>query len=422
MLTPAPTATPQLGHFSVGQWEQVAGPPVQASGDLVASPVDPLTAYSCTLSLQADPSKPYSARPVTVWVTHDAGVRWAQAALPPLMGTFCVVYPARDNSHRVTLNVSDTALDSNAQACAHSQYFLSEDDGVTWRRVQHTSIAPPRSPFGACTLWAVGRHVYLETTFSSNTDTQGRTILERSDDGGRSWTRADHGLEEVTASWYVWPLDATGATLDAVVDVGADLWITQDAGTRWQRTGSIAGVAVGTRLAVNLYTESRLGGGPKACHCLFAFSYTVTGGASMGQLWTSHDATHWSPLPPLPVTDATAARSGVYTVLGMTVDGKLLVLGAEPSVGPVETPDPHGRLSGPPPRLWAWDTHVGRWDLAELPVPCQDLQTCELYATGAAAVFGADGAPKGTEFWLTSAAQGGVSHPPQFYRLFIPAD
>ena len=32
----------------------------------------------------------------TVWVTHDAGVRWAQAALPPLMGSSCGLSPAHD--------------------------------------------------------------------------------------------------------------------------------------------------------------------------------------------------------------------------------------------------------------------------------------------------------------------------------------
>jgi hypothetical protein len=77
LLTPAPTQTPQPGHFTVGQWEQVSGPPVQTTDyyDLLASPVDPLTAYTCTLPVPSDPTSPYSARPATVWVTHDAGVR-----------------------------------------------------------------------------------------------------------------------------------------------------------------------------------------------------------------------------------------------------------------------------------------------------------------------------------------------------------
>jgi hypothetical protein len=424
LLTPAPAATLQPGHFIAGQWEQVSGPPVQAVAyhDLLASRVDPLTAYSCTIPLPADPTSPYSAHPVTVWVTHDAGARWVQAALPPLMGTLCYVFPAHDGSHRVTLSVTDAALDNKAQACAHSQYFLSEDDGATWRRVQHTSIAPPLSWGVVCTLWAAGQHLYMSASSASfSIADPGRTFLERTDDGGQSWTRADLGLGEVESSWYVQPLDASGDTLGAVVNVGADLWITQDAGASWRRTDAFAGMAVGTGTEGNLYTEGSLGGGPKACHCLFAFSNTFNGGASMGQLSTSHDATQWSPLPPLPVTDATAVRSGVYEILGATVDGKLLVLGAEPSVGAVATPDPHGRLSGPTPRLWAWDTSVRRWDLADSRVPCHDLQTCDLYATGAAAVVGADGAPQGTVFWLTKAARGGEGYPPQYYRLYIPA-
>jgi hypothetical protein len=57
-------------------------------------------------------------------------------------------------------------------------------------------------------------------------------------------------------------------------------------------------------------------------------------------------------------------------------------------------------------------------------VPCQDLQSCALYATGAAAVFGAADAPQGTQFWLTAVARAGEnqSSTPTFYRLFIPAD
>ena len=189
LLTPAPTATPQPGHFTAGQWVQVAGPPVQTAEyyDLLASPVDPLTAYTCTIPVPSDPSSPYSARPVTVWVTHDGGVRWTQAALPPIMGTACEVSPARDGSHRVTLSVTDDVLDQHAQACAHSQYFLSEDDGATWRRLQHPSIAPPISQSGVCTLSAAGHHLYVSASVYN--DNQGRSFLERSDDGGLSWAR-----------------------------------------------------------------------------------------------------------------------------------------------------------------------------------------------------------------------------------------
>src|SRR5262249_40017969 len=99
-------------------------------------------------------------------------------------------------------------------------------------------------------------------------------------------------------------------------------------------------------------------------------------------------------------------------------------LGAEPSDGVATTPDQNGRSKGPPPQLRDWDTHTGRWELAETRVPCQDLQTCILYATGAAVVVGGDGAAPRTTYWLTMGVGAGESQlPVQTYsRRFIPAD
>jgi hypothetical protein len=174
-----------------------------------------------------------------------------------------------------------------------------------------------------------------------------------------------------------------------------------------------------------LVTEASLGGGPKACRCVFALTYSGYLDATIGRrAYVSHDYTHWSPLPPIPVMGTSALRSGVYHMLGATADGKLLALGAEPSVGVVATPDRSGQATGPPPRLWAWDTHAGRWELAETRVPCQDLQSCTLYASGSSAVVGTDGKIQGTMFWLTGVEGAGQSQPATFtvYRLFIPAD
>jgi hypothetical protein len=129
----------------------------------------------------------------------------------------------------------------------------------------------------------------------------------------------------------------------------------------------------------------------------------------------------WSPLPPIPVTGTSATRSGVYDILGTTADGKLLALGAEPS-GVIVTPDRSGHVASPPPRLWAWDTHVGRWEVAEAPVPCPDLQTCFLYTNGVSVGAGPDGVARGTTLWATKEETFEQTGPTTltFYRLFIP--
>jgi hypothetical protein len=416
LLTPAPTPTPPPGHFMSGHWEQVHGPPVPP-GDpftLAPAPADPLMAYTCTFPAPTDATGAVVSRAITVWQTHDAGQTWRQVALPVILGTTCAVTTARDGSPRVTLNVDNYALDQNAQACAHSQHFLSDDDGATWRRIEHASIAPPVSDGGDCRMWATARRLFMETSVSNN-GRQGPSTLERSDDSELTWVRADHGLAEVQANWYAQPLDGSGNTLGALVGDAPDLWITHDAGASWRRMGSIPRDRLGTGAVSDLITEARLGGGPKACQCVFALAYSsYAANLPWQHIYTSHDYVHWTTLPPIPVTGTSATRSGVYDILGTTADGKLLALGAEPSVGVVATPDKRGHVASPPPRLWAWDTHVGRWEVAETPVPCQDLQTCFLYTNGVSVVTGPDGAARGTTLWVTAPTT------ETFYRLFIP--
>ena len=116
-------------------------------------------------------------------------------------------------------------------------------------------------------------------------------------------------------------------------------------------------------------------------------------------------------------------RSGVYQTLGMTADGRLLALGADPQDGVFVRFSKHdGRVNGPPPALWAWNIHSGRWDVASTHVPCKDLQTCYMYSTGAAVAIGANGKPAGTSLWI-SQVQIDENEPPTqaYYRVFIPA-
>jgi len=424
LLTPAPTQTPLPGAFTTGPWEQISGPPVPAGTyyELAASPVDPLTAYTCALAVSSDATSLYSAHQAPVWITHDAGVSWAQASLPPITDTCSAVSPARDGSHRVTVSVDTPALDQNAQPCAHSQYFLSDDDGATWRRIQHTAIAPGTSGGGGCALWPTSHHLFM---YTQSTNDEGHPLLERSDDDGRTWARADRGLAEQNAPWYPQFLDASGDTLGALVGSEADLWITRTAGVTWQRIGPIARETTALGTVVDLLSEVGPAGGPQRCRCAFAVAYAGSLVNRVGRLvFMSRDYAHWSLLPPLPAPGTSATHSGVYQVLGATADGRLLALGAEPSAGAVATPDRSGIATGPPPRLWAWDTRHSRWELAETRVPCPDLQSCQFYPTGASLVAGADGKTRGTTFWLIRGEGAGQSQPATFtfYRLFIPAD
>jgi hypothetical protein len=421
LLTPAPTPTPLPSAFTTGSWDEVPGPPIPAGNyyELTPSLHDPATAYACTMLASAAAPAGARSSDAALWLTRDAGQTWRQALLPPSTGASCVVAPALDGSPRMTMSVHDSARDERARPCMHSQYLLSEDAGTTWRRIQPAASGPTVSAGGRCALWSTARRLFLHTYVYSASD-PGQTFLQRSDDGGLSWARADQGLAEHDAIWYAQPLDAGGDTLGALL--GADLWISQDAGASWRRAGMVAPDTLGTETVVGgLVTEASVGGGPRACRCVYAVGYSSQLGTIAGwRVSVSHDYTHWSPLPPIPVTGANAFSSGIYDTLGTTADGKLLVLGAEPSVRTVATPDQSGRLSGPPPRLWAWDTHTGRWRLTETRVPCPDLQSCHLYATGAAVVRGPDGTIRGTTFWLTKGAGESQMSAQTYYRLVIP--
>jgi hypothetical protein len=417
--TLTPVQTPLPGKFSTGEWEPVAGPPVRTAYfyDLVPSPSRQDTAYACLFLESATTSSV-----AQLWATRDAGYTWRRANLPTATGSSCTVSPALDGSHRVSLSVDNSPLDQNAQPCAHNHYLLSEDDGASWRPIQHASILPVSTDGGSCQLWPTARRLFMWSySYSGPED----AFLERSDDGGLTWVRADRELAELNAFWYPQLLDASGDTLGALAGNAPDLWITRNAGASWQRIGSIIRDIGGIQVAISdLVTEASFGRAPRTCHCAFAVSSPGFLGASVGRpIFISRDFIHWSPLPPIPVAGTSATRSGVFQVLGTTADGRLLALGAEPDVGLPATPDRIGIVTGPPPRLWDWNTHTGRWELAGTPLPCEDLQRCNIFTNGASAVVQADGALLGTMVWLTIVKGAGESQPATAatFRLFVPA-
>jgi hypothetical protein len=441
LLTPAPTQTRTPGRLTAGQLEQIPTPtaPVAATSNLTPSPHDPDTAYMCIGPAQTDPATSVSAGEISLWVSHNAGQTWRHIALPGAIGAYCFVEAARDGSSRVVMSVGNAALDQNAQPCAHDQYFVSEDAGVTWRAIQHTTLAPATGFNGNCYLWATARHLFMSTFIGGNSDQSGssreQSFLERSDDGGSTWQRADRDLGGATSgSWYAQLLDATGETLftfstdySGPVMTHSDLWISHDAGASWRRVGSaqLPAPTKGGQPISNIFSEAGVAGGSQACHCVFGVSYPDGSAPDIigEHLYLSRDLTHWTLLPPIPVKGTNALRSGVYETVGMTADGRLLALGADPQEGVPALPDHNGQVSGPPPALWAWNTHTGRWEWAATPLPCENLQSCFVYPTGISVALGVSGMPFGSYFWMTSQESSGANGPPMqaYYRLYIPA-
>jgi hypothetical protein len=361
---------------------------------------------------------------LTLWVTHDVGQTWSRVALPAVAGTLCEVDAAADGSPRLVMRAYNSALDQNPPGCAHTQFFLSDDNGATWRAIAPNSLPPAVDPGEDCGMFATGRHLFLATRLILN-DNSVQSTLERSDDDGQTWQRADHGLPDDAAPQ---PLDGTGETLiafDTPYDAAGrlSLWMSPDAGANWRPEAVTWPTPPrGSGRIEDVLTEAPLGvlpSTPQACHCVIGVSYPNSSQGSpslltVGEhLYLSQGRTQWTqwrPLPPLPVKGASAERSGVYRHLGLTSDGRLLVLGADPDAG-----------VGGLPRLWAWNTHTGRWELAPTQLPCHDLQSCfdidhpyrDSFPAEVSVRHDANGQPTGTSLWFILGGP--------WYRLSSPA-
>jgi hypothetical protein len=436
LLTAAPTRTPTPGQFTTGAFELVPLATLPNSRPwLMPSPRDGATAYTCASPPQPAPTGAESP----LWVTHNAGQTWSRVALPAGSNTGCDVEPAFDGSHRVAISIFTDAPKQNAQACADTRFYLSDDDGATWRSIALTSLAPlppSISQGGDCFMVVSARHLFLDIVVNL-TGGQSQSIFERSDDDGGTWQRADHGLEALhvaplqQAPWFALPLDATGETLVTTdgppVDGSAhtDLWITRDVGAHWQRITADKAPDPSFDLGLPM-TEPASADAARACHCVVL----VNGFNALNQrsyaplnkrLYSSRDLVHWTALPPLPVKGTSAQFSGVYRVLGLTGDGRLLAVGPDPDADLSAQSYTNGPFTQSPPALWLWDTHTGRWNVARTQLPCVDPQNCYDHPYdnfGVSVSAGAPGQPPGTWFWIAISGGPGSG---QYFRVFIPA-
>jgi hypothetical protein len=435
LLTPAPTQTPRPGQFAAGEFEPVPLPVVPTATPQwrALSRHDPATAYLCTQGPGGVQTNGSTSEEITLWVTHNAGQTWNRAPLPGTIGGDCEVEPAIDGSPRVVVNMDPAAPEQNGQVFGGGN-FLSEDDGATWRSLQCASLDPSVCPDGGVWPFPSARHLYSQTTI------QGRLTLTRSDDGGQTWQRADHGLEGLGDNWFVQPLDGSGEALYIGDGPGhpvilTTLWVTHDAGANWQRVTSgrlpnppfgepdLTPIISGPGFTP-LITEPPLADAARACQCV------VVADAHDGPLplrfnwrpYSSRDLVHWTPLPPIPLAGTSAQFSGVATPLGMSGDGRFLALGPDPDAGLPFPPGYHGPLPKAAPALWAWDTHTGRWNVSRTHLPCPNPQNCDLYEIGSLGVSsgaGTTGQPRGTWFWIV-AHWSTAPVTPHWFRVFVP--
>ena len=414
-LAPTSSLTRQAPQrLASSDWEQVALPAVATDIQGVAvSPADPGVILAC------------AGRPLALWRSTDAGAAWTRYA--PTLGAAiqCNISFAPDDARLVTLQAAQPASDS--QACARDSFFLSDDGGATWRELPpHTSIAPATSAIGSCDLIVTRHHLFLHYFYEMTPQSPQRSLLERSDDSGQTWTRADRGLGD--DALYFMPqvgLDETPTLALTVIRMPADyrpgaaldteLWTSADAGQTWRQV-SVLPVGAGTFLWSS-WPRSAVRAWPSPAHPFYALeAEQIPSALYRERALMSMEGQRWTLLPPLPVPGATAERPGILQALAALPDGRLAIWG----------PDPQGSVPGAAviPReipafwLWLWSPATQRWQVYPSPLPTSASEGCGL--CWSASTSTAKGGATYLYVERLEAAPPGAAAPGMF-RLRLPA-
>jgi hypothetical protein len=409
LFTPVPSPIPRPGHFVAGSWERVRLPPVSNAAPPVPAADDPSTLYACASGGAPDANGRMTAGPITLSITHTAGQTWTQVTPTLPSGVSCAVTLAPEGP--LILTIYTFASSDETQVCARSRFFLSGDGGATWAEVRHTVLTPTSARYSYCDLWLTARHLYLSTYSQLTVQAENQTMLERSDDGGHTWTRSDVGLPAHGFDITVTGNDSLAAlpfNIPSATAVSTGVWMSADAGGSWRRTGTIP-----ERYTGQFLTGFSANPTHPACACFFVAGADNASPHQLSlHLYTSNDGTRWMPLPPLPAPGANQAHTGLFLVVGLTVDGRLLALGADPAAGVL------GDVGNTQPALWAWNSRVRQWEVAAARGPCARLDTCFHFSPGLSRGLGPDGATAGTWAWL---GQSGSDLPYELDRIFVPA-
>ncbi len=181
------------------------------------------------------------------WLSDDGGASWRQggqglraAYLPPDLA----FKPESQDPHRLA---ATAAAPDRIWCQHHNGMFVSDDRGATFREIE----APAPSAFG----FAVAAHPSQPDTAwfvpavkdECRVPVDGRLVVLRSDDGGRSFGAFGQGLPQREAFDLVYrhalDVDATGRRL-AMGSTTGNLWISEDGGEAWtQLAGHLPPVA-----------------------------------------------------------------------------------------------------------------------------------------------------------------------------------
>jgi hypothetical protein len=422
---------------AAGPWQRIPLPAQngKAVHTIAASRSDPNTLYACVGPILGS-SYPAAIGPTWVFRTRDAGAHWQQLPLPLLKANWCSVTAEGGAPERLIVELSDYTVLATEPACAGTATYISDDGGDSWQTLPRAPIGPTNSIFVYCSFWQTAHSSFALIAYGHKLENGARQymMLERSDDGGRTWQRIDAALpsdifairfllggpEQPDDTMVVAALRFSGTAAGQSQD-GYEIWRTDDAGDTWRRLSAIPyPVSAG---AVN---------GPERQP-----QYMVLGDQPPAELFPieilqlSPDDRRWSFVPPLPVPSSAPDRSGLLQVIGTTPDGRVFALGVDPRHGVPAQPSPFSSTNPSYQAfaqalsvqwVWIWDPRILRWEVAPAP-----LHVAPIYGYGCGNCWEAQ-AIRGSGFDTRGRQAGGTyvwvrdprSTESLMYRLFVP--
>lgn len=378
--TPTATVTGQPpAQLASGPWDSIAPPTTKDTLlSWAVAPNDPTTLFVCTgaIGTTHDPPTPAALGTITLWRTTDTGRRWTRLPLSAATGTGCEITFAPDDPWMIAFAVTD--WDYDRQPGDRNALFISRDSGATWVSIPHMPDLPTAQADDGTLQSEVAisaRALYLWYSYGGGANTRQRSILERSEDGGASWTRIDAAFG--AGALFFLPQIGPGGSLALSVLPAAprsaptQLWTSDDAGDTWRRVSDIpeyAGIFL-------LATPTKSGAWPAADSPFYSLiSEQIPSSLYRERVVQTTDGQHWTALPPLPVPGTNSIQYGIFQALAVAPDGRLLVFGADPHTG-IPT------VADPPPAafwLWTWNPQSRRWSVLTEPLAHSERLGCGL--------------------------------------------